>query len=174
MIILRFIAKIIQVLRAGPSPSQIAGGFVLGMFLGMMPLANLFSLVIVLLIFVLNVNISAAILGWMAFTLFSYFLDPVFHNLGYALLANNELLKNLFTWFYNRPVIPLSKFNNTVVFGSFIFSIILASPVYFSFKKAVVLYRSTIDKRIRNLKIVHAVQSNRAYLYYRKIRNLGD
>ncbi len=42
MIILKLLSKLIKVLRAGPSPAQVAGGFTLGMFLGLMPGFNFY------------------------------------------------------------------------------------------------------------------------------------
>jgi len=174
VIFIQLFGKIIKVLRAGPSPGQIAAGFVLGMFLGMMPVTNLYSILIILLIFLLNVNISASLLGWMVFTLFSFVLDPLFHNAGYTILTQTDLLTGFWTKLYNLPLIPLFKFNNTVVLGSFVFSLIFAIPVFFLFRTGVIHYRISLEPRIQKLKIVHIIRTNKIYRSYQKITQLRE
>ena len=174
MIFLKFLGKILKVLRDGPSPAQVAGGFALGMFLGLIPFFNLYTLLIILVIFILNVNISAAVLGLMVFKLFAYLLDPVFHDLGYALLVKAEFLQDFWTSLYNLPVFPLTKFNNTVVLGSFISALVLSIPVFFLSKTGVVQYRGKLEPAVKNMKIVKVVQSSKIYDIYSRIKNLGD
>ncbi|MFC1725474.1 TIGR03546 family protein [candidate division KSB1 bacterium] len=173
MIFLKFLGKILKVLRDGPSPAQVAGGFVLGMFLGLMPFFNLYSLLIILVIFILNVNISAAVLGIMVFKLFAYLLDPVFHEIGYALLVKAGLLHNFWTSLYNLPVFPLTKFNNTVVLGSFVSAIVFTIPVYFLSRTGVVQYRGKLEPAVKNMKIVKIVQGSKIYDIYSRVKNLG-
>ncbi len=141
MIILKLLSKLIKVLRAGPSPAQVAGGFTLGMFLGLMPGFNFYWLLVLMIILLLNVNISAVILGWMVFSLFAYLLDPVAHNLGFLLLVDVAWLKGFWTMLYNLPVFPLSRYNNTVVLGSLIISLLLTTPVYFFARSGIIQYR---------------------------------
>jgi uncharacterized protein (TIGR03546 family) len=172
--ILKFISRIIKVLRAGPSPAQIGGGFALGMFLGLMPGFNFYWLLVCILIILVDVNISAAILGWMFFALVAFLLDPVFHALGYVLLANIEWLRDFWTSLYNLPVFPISRYNNTVVLGSLIISIILAVPVYYLVKYGIVKYREKLDPKIQKLKLVRVVKGSSVYNIYSRVRNLGD
>ena len=174
MIILKLLSKLIKVLRAGPSPAQVAGGFTLGMFLGLMPGFNFYWLLIFMVILFLNVNISAVILGWMVFSLFAYLLDPVAHNLGYSLLVNVEWLKGIWTTLYNLPVFPLSGYNNTVVLGSLVISLLLTTPVFFLARSGIVQYREKLDPKFQKFKLIKIVKGSKIYTFYTRLKNLGD
>lgn len=172
--ILKLISRLIKVLRAGPSPAQIGGGFALGMFLGLMPGFNFYWMLICLIIILIDVNISAAILGWMVFSLIAFLLDTVSHNLGYFLLVNVEWLREFWTSLYNLPVFPISRYNNTVVLGSLIISIILAVPVFYLAKAGIIKYRKKLDPKIQKLKLIKMVKGSSIYSFYARVRNLGD
>ena len=144
MIFLKLFGKLLRILRDGPSPGQIAGGIVLGMCLGMMPSINFYSVLVLLVILLLNVNISAAIFGWMVFKLFAFLLDPVFHSIGYALLRDAVMLNGFWTFLFNLPITPLTRFNNTVVLGSFVISLTLVIPLFFFSKMGVLQYRNVL------------------------------
>jgi uncharacterized protein (TIGR03546 family) len=174
MLILKYLAKIIKILRSAASPNQIAGGFILGMVFGLTPLWSLHNLVIFILVVILNVNISMVIFSFVICSGFAYIFDPQFHDLGYYLLVDVSALKGLWTSMYNIPIIALSKFNNTVVMGSLVCSILLMLPVFFLVKFGVIAYREKIDARIQKLKIVQALKSSKLYGIYEKIRDWRD
>ncbi len=174
MFFLQIIGKLLKTLRAGPSPSQVAAGFTMGMFLGVLPFFNLYSIFIIFLIFILNVNISGAMLGWIVFKMFAFILDPVFHDIGYNLLAENQSLSGIWTTLYNLPLFPLTNYNNTVVFGGLICAVTLALPVFLLFKQFVILYRNTIEPKVSKMKLVQAFRSSSVYNFYAKIQNLRN
>jgi uncharacterized protein (TIGR03546 family) len=174
MLILKYISKLIKILRSAATPNQIAGGFILGMVIGLTPLWSLHNLVIVVLIVILNVNIAMAMFSFILCSGFAYIFDPLFHDFGYYLLVDVSGLKGLWTSMYNIPIIALSKFNNTVVMGSLVSSIILMLPVFFLVKFGVIAYREKIDARIQKLKIVQALKSSKLYGMYEKIRDWRD
>ncbi|MFC1555330.1 TIGR03546 family protein, partial [candidate division KSB1 bacterium] len=145
-----------------------------GMFLGMMPLFSLYSILVLLLIFLININISAAILGFFVFQIFSYAFDPLFHDLGYFLLVDTEWLFGFWTALYNLPVMPLTRFNNTVVLGSLVSSLIITIPVFYSFRFGIIKYRSTLEPKIRKMKLVQLVRSNKAFQMYMKITGMEE
>ena len=60
MIVLKFLSKLFKALRSGDSPGQLAGGFALGMIIGLTPLWSLHNLLVVILIIIIKVNISMA------------------------------------------------------------------------------------------------------------------
>ena len=171
---IEILAKLIKVLRSAGSPSQIAAGFVLGMIIGLTPLWSLHNLVIIIVIILVNVNISASIFSFVLFSAFAYLLDPAFHSLGYYLLTAIAVLRNFWTFLYNVPILSLSNFNNTVVMGSLIVSIILITPMYFLVKKGIIAYRENIDAKIQKWKIIQVVQSSKIYSWYMKLKNIGD
>jgi uncharacterized protein (TIGR03546 family) len=174
MLILKYLAKIIKILRSAASPNQIAGGFILGMVLGLTPLWSLHNLVIFILVVILNVNISMVTFSFIICSGFAYIFDPQFHDLGYYLLVDVTGLKGIWTTMYNIPIVALSKFNNTVVMGSLVSSILLMLPVFFLVKYGVIAYREKIDARIQKLKIVQALKGSKLYGLYEKIRDWRD
>ncbi len=169
---LELLAKLFKVLRSGESPGQISAGFILGMIPGLTPLWNLHNLIVLFLLIILNVNLSAAIFGFLLFSAFAFLLDPLFHSLGFYLLAEVPQLKDFWTAFFNAPVLGLSNLNNTVVMGSFVVSLVLLIPMYFLMKYVIVQYRDKIDARLQKLKIVQFVKGSKVYSYYEKIKNL--
>ena len=174
MFIVKLLGKLLKALSSGESPRQIADGFILGMILGLTPFWSLHNLVVILLVIILSVNISMAIFSWLIFSAFAYLLDPLFHSLGYWLLVDVTALRGLWTAMYNIPVVPLTRFNNTVVLGSFVSSLVLLVPIFFVVKRGVVLYREKIHDRVQKLKIVKIVKSSGIYSLYKKIKFYGD
>ena len=171
MILFKLLNKLLKALRSAASPGQIAGGFILGMILGLTPFWSLHNLLVVLLIIILNVNISMAIFSFLLFSGIAYLLDPLFHSLGYWLLVDVTALKGLWTSLYNILVIPLTRYNNTIVLGSLVCSLVLLLPAFIFVKKGVVLYREKIDAKVQQWKIVKIVKSSKIYSVYEKIRD---
>ena len=170
---LEILAKIFKILRSGGSPGQIAAGFMLGMIPGLTPVLNLHNLIILVLLIILNVNLGAALFSFVIFSGIAYIFDPLFHDLGFYLLTGIPALKELWTTLYHMPIMGLSNFNNTVVMGSLVCSIVLMWPIYLLVKKFVVLYREKLEARFLKLKIVQVVRGSRIYSFYEKIKNLG-
>lgn len=171
MLIVQYIAKLIKILRSAATPGQIAGGFILGMILGLTPLWSLHNLVVLFILIILNVNISMAIFSFIIFSGIAYLLDPVFHNLGFFLLVDMASLKAFWTSVYNFPILGLSRFNNTVVMGSLVASLILLVPVFFISKKGVIAYREKIDPKFQKWKLIQAVKGTKIYSVYEKVSN---
>ncbi len=174
MLIMKYLAKLLKALTSGESPSQLAGGFILGMIIGLLPGKSLLTLVVIVLILIINVNVSMAILGFIVFSAFAFFLDPLFHNIGYWLLVNIDALKGVWTSMYNIPVVALTRFNNTVVLGAFFSSLLLLAPVYLLTKVGVVQYREKIHERVLKLKIVQVVKSSKFYSIYENVNRWRD
>jgi uncharacterized protein (TIGR03546 family) len=174
MIFLKIFGKLIKVLRSNASPGQIAWGFALGTFLGFTPLMSLHNLGIVFLIFILNVNISAALFGWLLCSLLAFFLDPLFHSIGFVILVQIGFLKPIWTTFYNAPIAPLTRFNNTIVMGSFAFSLIIFVPAYLLFRKLVVVYRSSWNEKLQKVKFFQIFKGSKLVKLYFKVRKLGE
>jgi uncharacterized protein (TIGR03546 family) len=170
---LKLVSNFIKILREGQTPAQVAGGFALGSILGLSPMFTLQGLLVWLVILVLDVNLSAATLSLLVFSLIAFIFDPVFHHLGYFLLVNVEGFKGVWTTLYNAPIAPLTRFNNTVVMGSFVCALILFTPVYFGMKKFIIAYRTTVGVRIEKMKIYQFVSKSWIVQTYQRIRGLG-
>jgi len=172
MIFIKLFAKLIKILKSGGSPSQIAWGFALGAIPGLTPLFCLHNAAVLFLLLVLNVNFGAALLALAVFSLFAWLLDPVFHAAGYWALVQVPALQPLWTSLYNAPVAPLTRFNNTVVMGSFLAALILLVPVFFLFRALVLKYRNSWDDKIEKWKIVKAIKASTIYDLYMKVKGL--
>lgn len=170
---IKFVTNFLKILRAGQTPRQIAGGFALGAIVGLSPVLTLQGLFIWLIIFILDVNLSAAFFAFACFSLFAYLFDPLFHSLGYFLLVDITALQGMWTTLYNVPIAPLTRFYNTVVIGSFATGVVCAFPLYFGMKRFVVAYRTHIHAKVEQWKIYKILSKNSLVVWYQRIRNLG-
>jgi len=170
---LNFVSKLIGILHSGKDPRHLAAGFALGSIIGLTPFNSLHNVLVFLLILLLNVNISAAFFGIFVFSGFAFIFDPQFHSLGYFILVKMDYLKPCWTYLYNIPLAPLSRFYNTVVLGSLIVSLVLFFPIYFGFKHGVILYQRNLADKVNRLKIVQIIQGSNLFQLYNKIKSLG-
>lgn len=171
---LHLLKNFIQILRSGQTPAQIAGGFALGAMVGLMPVFTLQALFLWLIIFLLNVNLTAVFLSATVFTLVAYLFDPAFHALGYYVLVDFSALRSLWISLYNAPVAPLTRFNNTVTMGSLLAGLILFLPLYFGMKRFVLAYRAHIGASIERMKIYQIVSKSTVVRWYTRIKDLGS
>jgi uncharacterized protein (TIGR03546 family) len=169
---LKLIRDFFKVLRDGQTPRQIAAGFALGSILGLSPMFTLQGALVWLLILLFDVNLSAALLAITLFSLVAYVADPAFHWLGFQLLVNVQGLAPLWTWLYNAPIAPLSRFYNTVVMGSLAASLVLVLPIYLAMKRFVIAYRTHIHSRVERWKIYTVIHRSTLFQWYEKIRDL--
>lgn len=169
---LTLIRDIIKIFREGQSPAQVAGGFALGSLIGFSPVFTLQGALVWLIILLVNVNLGAVTLAFVVCGLAAYLLDPLFHRIGYFLLVNVDFLQGIWTYLYNAPVAPLTRFNNTVVLGSFASALVLFLPIYFGMQRLVVAYRQTIGKRLAQWKVYQIIKSSTLVQWYEKIRDL--
>ena len=152
MFFLKLLKQIVVIFQTDISPNQVAWGFALGAILGLVP--NMFmKLVLFIVIMMFRVNVSAAFLAWAVYEILSFALDPLFDVIGFYIL-NIGSLNGFYTWLYNLPVVPFTKFNNTVVMGSLIVGIILIIPNMLIAKKLLVYYRTHLRDKVSKWKIV--------------------
>ncbi len=109
-------------------------------------------------------NIGIMILSFVLFSGIAYILDPLFHNVGYAVLKS-EALTGFWTNVFSCPIALLANLNNSIVLGSLIVSIPLTLPLFFFFNQVVVKYREKIQVAMekfpifRSLKIIKVYQT---------------
>lgn len=170
---LQIVSKFIKILRAGQTPNQIAGGFALGSILGLSPMFTLQGVLLWFIILMLDVNLSAAFLSITLFSLIAYLLDPIFHSIGYYLLVEVDGLQNFWTFLYNAPIAPLTRFNNTVVMGSLAGALVLTVPVFVGMKRFVIAYRTHIHARLEQTKLYRLLTTSTIVRWYQRIRDIG-
>lgn len=154
---IRLLKDLVLALHGGGEPRHIAAGFALGATLGLVPKGNLFAAIFFLLFFILRVDKRAAFFSAALFTPLAYALDGAAHALGWALLKAGPL-QGLWTALYGMPIVPLTRFNNTVVLGNLVIGLALLAPLYFAFLKLVELYGIHLKDRVEALPLVKAVK----------------
>lgn len=165
LILLKYIAKLLKALASEASPNQLAGGFVLGMIIGLTPVFSLHNLLVLVLILVIKVNIGMALLSFLIFSGVAFLADPLFHSFGVSLLEN-EGMQATWTSMYNNEWWAMSRFYNTVVLGSFVSAITLTIPMFFLFKVFVKQYRKHINERVQKWKLVKWFKGTKLYSIY--------
>lgn len=165
-LLLNILKKIIKILHSNDSPSQIAWGVVLGSFMGLAPFLCLHKLVILLMILLLNVNMGAAFLSVLIFSLIGVLTDPLANLIGYQLLVRSPGLTGMWTSLYNAPLVPFTKFNNTIVLGSFLLNIIFILPLLIFTEKFTVYYRKNLAQKVEKWKIMKLLKLSSVSKFY--------
>ena len=166
------IIGLIRIIHSETDPRQISLGFALGMMPGLTPLTSLHNLLVLLAILFFRVNIGAAMLSWGVFKILAYALDPLFHQIGLFLLTGVASLQGLWTTLYNAPLVPYTRFNNSIVMGSLVFSLLAFYPVYWGGRFMVVKYRETWMERFNRLRIVQVFRASDLYKWYSRYSKL--
>lgn len=170
-ILLKQIINLIKLLHSDNGQSQIAAGLAFGVFLGFAPFLSLQTLMVLFIVFMFRVQLGAAFLSAFFFKFVAYLLDPVADPIGRSLLEN-ESLRPLWSSMYNIPFLPMTRFNNSIVLGSFAISIILCPIFFFIFKKLVVQYQSSVVQKFESSKLWKVFKATKFYDWYSKYNNL--
>lgn len=123
------IRMVLAAIRGSNSPAQVGMGIAVGMLIGLIPKDSLLVWAVGLLVFGTTINLLATSISAFCFMWIGYLLDPVSHQVGNLILTQSSL-QATFLWLYEQPVIPWTRFNNTVVMGSLAIGIISFFPVY--------------------------------------------
>ena len=146
------IVKLIKAFNSDVAPEQISLGIAFAMFFGFTPFWSLHNLLVLLLVMVLRVNGAAFMAGGVLFSLVGYLLDPLFHQLGYFILKLQSL-NGLWVMLYNSTLWRIENFNNTIVMGSLLFTLVMFVPVYLGSVWTIDKYREHIMAWINKLKL---------------------
>jgi len=164
---LTFLRYFIRGLTKDNEPKQIALAISFGIFIGIIPKNNLLVHILFILFLCFKINIPFFIISITFFSLISPLTDPLTDKIGYFILTLDSL-KGFFTELYNMPIVPWTSFNNTVVMGGTILSIILFLPLYFFSLKVVSYYNIKLKDKILNSKIVKALKMSFLFEWYFK------
>ncbi len=164
-ILLKQIFGLLKLLNSETGTNQIAWGVAAGFVLGMSPTLSLQTFLIFLLILIFRIQAGAAFLSAFFFKFIAYLLDPVFASAG-ATVLEMPSLRGLFTTMYNMPLVPLTRFNNSIVMGSGVTAVVMMPVVFFVSRFLVVKYREKIVKRYQETKFWKAVKATAFYKWY--------
>jgi uncharacterized protein (TIGR03546 family) len=164
-ILLKQLFGLIKLLNSETGQNQIAAGIACGFILGMTPAFSLQTLLVFLCLFVFRVQVGMAFLACFFFKFVAWALDPLFHAVGSAALEAPSL-QGLWTHLYNMPIVPLTRFNNSIVMGSGIVTVVLSPVVFFAGRALVVKYRETVVARLKETKPWKMLKATSLYGWY--------
>lgn len=170
-LLLKQLFNFLKLLNSDTGTNQLATGLSLGLILGFAPFLSLQTLLIFLIVFIFRVQLGAAFLSAFFFKFVAYFFDQPAHFLGKAVLEN-ENLHPLFVHMYNMPLVPMTRFNNSIVMGSMIVSLLLLPVAFIGFKISIIKYRATIVARFKDTKLWKAFAATKLYNWYTKYEEL--
>mgnify|MGYP001822523921 CR=1 FL=1 len=159
------IAKLLKVLNSETEPGQISLAVCLAMIIGLTPFYSLHNLLVLLLVFLLRVNVSAFILGFVVFSGAAFLLDPLFHKLGLWVLTL-PALEGTWTALYGQVLWRIEGYNNSIVMGSSLVSLLLFVPLFLCLNMLIRKYRQHVLERLRKLKIVNILKASKFYEIY--------
>jgi uncharacterized protein (TIGR03546 family) len=129
------------------TPHELALGFALGAAVGLMPKDNLLAAGLMTVLAASRVNLGMAAVSALLFSWVAVLTDPLTHSLGMVLLGHDAL-----TPFWSRladlPVVPWTRFNNTVVLGSFVLGLVLLYPLYRVSRSRFAVWKPRIEERL--------------------------
>lgn len=169
---LRTLAKLLHVLNSETEPGQISLAVALALVMGLAPFFALHNLVVLLLVLVLRVNLSAFLVSLALFSGIAYVFDPWLHKLGLTVLQL-PLLQDLWVTLYNLPLWRLERFNNTLVMGGLVVSLVLFVPLILVCNALIRHYRAHVPGWFKNNRIVMALKSTRLYEMYASISRIA-
>lgn len=166
-LILKQIFSFIKLLNSDTGNVSLAMGMTCGFILGMTPVLSLHSLVIFLILFFFRIQIGAALVMAFFFKFTAFLLDPIFHSVGSKVLEM-ESLQGILTQLYNMPIVPYTRFNNSIVMGSAVVTFILSPFVFILSQYFIIKYREVVVARFQKTKVWKFVQATKFYQWYYK------
>ena len=169
---IKMIANLLKILNSDANPSQISMAFGFALISGLLPFFSPFSLLVLLIVFILRVNLSAYLLGTAFFSGLAYLLDPVLHRVGLALLTAAPL-EGLWTALYNSTLWRVQKFNNSVVMGSLAVGILCFAPLVLLANALIRRYREHVLAWVKKTRLMQAFTASKFYDIYTKVSGWG-
>ena len=170
-LLIKQIISFIQLLHSDTGKNQMAAGLSFGVFLGFAPFISLQTFVVLMIVFLFRVQLGAATLSAFFFKLVAFLSDPVADPLGRSLLENPSL-RPIWSQMYNVPLLPMTRFNNSIVMGSFLISLILCPILFFVFRILIQKYQTNIVQQFEQTKVWKAFKASKFYFWYEKYNDL--
>lgn len=147
-LILKQLFALINLLNSDTGTNQIAAGIACGLILGFAPMLSLQALLVFVCMFLFRIQVGAALVSAFFFAFIAWMFDPVSDAVG-SVILEMDALRPLFTAMYNMPLVPLTRFYNSVTMGAGIISLLLAPLVFVGAKRLILLYRATVVARFK-------------------------
>ena len=122
-------------------------------------------LLVFICLLVFRIQMGMAFMACFFFKFIAWLLDPAFHIVGTKLLEA-PYLYGFWTSLYNLPLVPLTRFNNTIVLGSGVTAIVLSPFVFLLGRSLVLKYRDTVVARFKETKIWKMFKATSLFNWY--------
>lgn len=166
-LLLKQLFSFIKLLNSDTGNISLALGMTCGFILGMTPTLSLHSLLIFLVLFFFRIQVGAALIAAFFFKFVAFLLDPVFHSIGSKVLEIDSL-QSIYTSLYNMPLLPFTRFNNSIVMGSAVITFALSPIVFLLSQYFIIKYRVVVLARFKETKVWKAVEATKFYQWYYK------
>ena len=170
-ILIKQLIGLIKLLHSDTGQNQIASGLAFGIFLGFAPFLSLQTFLVLFIVFIFRVQLGAAFLSAFFFKFVAYMADPLTDRLGQWALENPGL-RGLWSTMYNVPLLPMTRFNNSINMGSLIVSLILCPILFVVFRILITKYRTNVVAQIEKTKFWKAFKASKFYFWYAKYNDL--
>ena len=134
------------------SPRVLAASLAFGMLLGFVPKDNLIMALLGVLLLGLRFNLTLATASAALFSGIAAMFDPIADALGRSVLTH-PLFAEFWARLYQVPLMPWTRFNNTVVMGSLLLALGLMTPAYLLAALLVERYRPAVIAWVKQLKL---------------------
>lgn len=146
-LLLKQIFAFFRMLNSDTGHNQLAAGLACGIILGFAPFLSIQTFLVLFLLFFFRIQMGAAFLAAFFFKLVAWMIDPLADVFGRQMLES-PALRPLFVDMYNMPLVPMTRFNNSIVMGSMVISLLLAIPMFFVFRSLILKYRVQVVARL--------------------------
>jgi uncharacterized protein (TIGR03546 family) len=152
---IKTVTKFLAGINANTRPGEIAAGIAFGFLLALQPGMTIVRIVLLAFAFMLKITMPALFFSLFVFALASPVLDVPSDLLG-GFVLGLPALGGLFTMLYNMPLVPYTRFNDTLVMGGLVLGVLAWAPLFFLFRRLVTAYRNTLREKIVNSKAYKA------------------
>ncbi len=139
-------------IRGFDTSKQLAMGLTMGMLIGLIPKDSLFTYGLGGVMLLSTANLLTGTIAIFCFSWVGAMIDPLTHRLGNYVLTF-DFFEPTLVYLSQLPLVPWTRFENTVVTGNVLLGLMLAIPVYrislFAFDR----YGKAVSDRISNSRV---------------------
>ena len=127
-----------------------------------MPFWTPHNIVLLFLAFIINLNFALLLIGLFFFSGIAYILDPLFHQIGLAVLTS-EGMQEFWNECFSNSIFLFGRLNNTLVMGSLIFFVISAVPLFFLINFLIGKYREHLMGILEKIPFLKSLKLAKAF-----------
>ncbi|MBI4402756.1 MAG: TIGR03546 family protein [Deltaproteobacteria bacterium] len=139
MFLLRPLFHFFELIRKESSPFQLAAGVIMGIYLGLIPMLSLQWVFFLICVIIFRINVGMTLISFPIFWALSDPLTTFFDHVGFHMLTHYSMFRWLMAGLYHAPLIPFTRFNNSIVLGATLTALAVSVPIftvlYLVFKK---------------------------------------